>query len=79
MSNELQGWSNDYMPHGQCFLWEPGVLWLNVGSDLFIMAAYYTISASLFYFLYKRADVPFRWMFVLFAHLFLRAVPHISS
>ena len=64
MSNELQGWSSDYMPHGQCFLWEPGVLWLNVGSDLLIMVAYYTISASLFYFLYKRTDVPFRWMFV---------------
>jgi len=66
MSNELEGWSNDYMPHGQCFLWEPGVLWLNVGSDLFIMAAYYTISASLFYSLFKRTDVPFRWMFMLF-------------
>ena len=56
----------DNLQKGRGFLWEPGVLWLNGGSDLFIMAAYYTISASLFYFLYKRTDVPFRWMFVLF-------------
>jgi signal transduction histidine kinase/CheY-like chemotaxis protein len=55
-----------FMPHGQCFLWQPGVLWLNVGSDVVIMAAYYIISVSLFYLLYKRSDVPFRWMFVLF-------------
>ena len=28
------------------------------------MAAYYIISASLFYLLYKRGDVPFMWMLV---------------
>lgn len=27
--------SNAFMPHGQCFLWQPDVLWLNVGSDFF--------------------------------------------
>lgn len=36
------------------------------------MAAYYIISSGLFYFLYKRRDVPFRWMFVLFG-LFILA------
>jgi signal transduction histidine kinase/ActR/RegA family two-component response regulator len=55
-----------FMPHGQCFLWQPGVLWLNVGSDVVIMTAYYLISGSLLYLLYKRSDVPFRWMFMLF-------------
>jgi signal transduction histidine kinase/CheY-like chemotaxis protein len=57
---------NGFMPHGQCFLWQPNVLWINVSSDLFITAAYYVISAALFYFLFKRRDVPFRWMFMLF-------------
>jgi signal transduction histidine kinase/ActR/RegA family two-component response regulator len=54
------------MPHGQCFLWEPGVLWLNVTSDVLITLAYYIISAALMYFLWKRKDVPFAWMFSLF-------------
>jgi hypothetical protein len=40
-----------FMPHGQCFLWEPGVLWLNVTSDVLITLAYYVISAALMYFL----------------------------
>jgi signal transduction histidine kinase len=53
-------------------MWQPGILWLHVGSDLFIVAAYYLISASLFYFLYKKADIPFKWMFVLFG-LFIAA------
>jgi signal transduction histidine kinase/ActR/RegA family two-component response regulator len=55
-----------FMPHGQCFLWEPGVLWLNVTSDVLITLAYYIISAALMYFLWKRKDVPFTWMFSLF-------------
>jgi len=54
------------MPHGQCFLWEPGVLWLNVTSDVLITLAYYIISAALMWFLWKRHDVPFGWMFALF-------------
>jgi hypothetical protein len=35
------------------------------------MAAYYIISASLFYLLYKRGDVPFMWMLVLLGWLFI--------
>jgi two-component system sensor kinase FixL len=58
--------SSSFMPHGQCFLWDPGVLWLNVTSDVAITAAYYVISAALFVFLWKRKDVPFAWMFALF-------------
>ena len=34
MSNVLQGWGSQFMPQGQCFLWESRVLWLNVGLDL---------------------------------------------
>jgi signal transduction histidine kinase/ActR/RegA family two-component response regulator len=60
------GLADEFMPHGQCFLWQSSVLWLHVGSDVFIASAYYIISISLFYFLYKRADIPFKWMFVLF-------------
>lgn len=66
MTEMANGLADQFMPHGQCFLWQSSVLWLQVGSDVFIASAYYIISISLFYFLHKRADIPFKWMFVLF-------------
>jgi hypothetical protein len=51
--------SNDFMPHGMCFLWDPGVLWLNVMSDATIAAAYYAIPFLLFYFIRKRRDISY--------------------
>jgi PAS domain S-box-containing protein len=56
-----------FMPHGMCYLWQPGVLWLNVASDASIAFAYFTIPFALFYFVRKRTDLQFQWMFLLFA------------
>lgn len=67
-----------FLPHGQCFLWDPSVLWLNVSSDVIITTAYYLISAAFIYFLYKRRDVPFRWMSMLFG-LFILPVARRTS
>lgn len=61
-----------FMPHGQCFLWKPDILWLHAGSDAVIAFSYYLISGTLFYFLYKRSDLPFQGIFVLFG-LFILA------
>lgn len=61
-----------FMPHGQCFLWKPDILWLHAGSDAAIAFSYYLISGTLFYFLYKRSDLPFQGIFVLFG-LFILA------
>ena len=36
-----------WMPHGFCFAWDPGVLWLRVASDAVIALAYYSIPLSL--------------------------------
>jgi signal transduction histidine kinase/CheY-like chemotaxis protein len=58
--------SQEYMPHGMCYLWDPAVLWLNVISDGLIAAAYYTIPFLLFYFVRKRRDVAFKGIFVAF-------------
>lgn len=55
------------MPHGMCYLWQPGVLWLNVASDALITLAYFSIPFTLLYFVRKRADLQFNWMFVCFA------------
>ena len=58
--------SSDFMPHGYCYLWRPGILWLNVVSDSTITLAYYFIPLALLYFVRKRRDLPFHWMFLLF-------------
>jgi PAS domain S-box-containing protein len=59
--------SPDFMPHGHCFGWDPAVVWLNVLSDGLITTAYYSIPITLAWFIYKRRDVPFSWIFIMFA------------
>ena len=56
----------DGMPHGYCYLWNPSLIWLHVVSDSLIAAAYFTIPITLVYFVRKRRDLPFNWMFVCF-------------
>jgi PAS domain S-box-containing protein len=55
--------ANGFMPHGHCYLWRPGVLWLHVVSDALIALSYATIPFTLMYFARKRRDLPFHWMF----------------
>jgi PAS domain S-box-containing protein len=56
----------NFMPHGQCFLWEPELVWLHGLSDLSIALSYYAIPLMLVYFVCKRRDVPFGWTILLF-------------
>ena len=58
--------TQDFMPHGQCLFWRPEVLWLFVISDGIITASYYSIPIALFYFVRKREDLEFKWMFAMF-------------
>ncbi|MFZ3209592.1 MAG: PAS domain-containing protein [Geobacteraceae bacterium] len=58
---------NDYMAHGFCFSWEPGLVWLHVVSDIVTGASYYAITFAMFYFAFKRRDLPFYSIFILFA------------
>ena len=55
------------MPHGHCYLWNSGLVWLHVVSDAFIVLAYYLIPFGLVYFVRKRTDIDFGWIFVSFA------------
>ena len=55
------------MPHGHCYFWNPGVLWLHNVSDALIALAYYSIPFTLIYFIRKRRDLPFNWIFFCFA------------
>jgi diguanylate cyclase (GGDEF)-like protein/PAS domain S-box-containing protein len=58
--------SDSFMPHGQCYLWNPQLVGLHVASDLLIALAYYSIPTMLIYFVHKRRDVPFNWIFLMF-------------
>jgi PAS domain S-box-containing protein len=59
--------SGQFIPHGHCYLWEPNLVWLHVISDGLIALAYYSIPTALFYFVHKRVDLPFYWIFLLFS------------
>jgi len=56
-----------FMPHGCCYLWNPQLIWLHVLSDALITLAYYSIPLTLLYFVRRRKDLVFDWMFVCFA------------
>jgi two-component sensor histidine kinase len=60
-----------FLPHGYCFAWTPGLLWSYVLSDSLIAAAYYSIPGALWYFVRKRPDLPFHWIFLMFATFIL--------
>ncbi len=58
-------------PHGFCLLWRPELIWLHIGSDAIIASAYYSIPLALAYFVIKRHDLIFGWMFWLFSAFIL--------
>ena len=56
----------NFMPHGYCYLWAPGLVWLHVISDSLIFLAYMAIPCTLLHIVRRRKDLPFNWMFVCF-------------
>jgi PAS domain S-box-containing protein len=63
--------SGPFMPHGYCYMWYPGLVWLHVVSDSLIALSYLSIPFTLLYFVRKRTDVPFHWMFACFGMFIL--------
>lgn len=63
--------SSDFMPHGYCYSWKPGLVWLHLVSDVLIAVAYFSIPLTLVYFIRKRKDLPFNWMFLCFGTFIL--------
>lgn len=59
--------ANQFIPHGHCYLWKPELVWLHLLSDVLTGLAYYSIPVMLVYFVRKRRDVPFGWMFLMFS------------
>jgi two-component sensor histidine kinase len=63
--------SENFMPHGMCFLWRPDLLWLHAASDAAIALAYYSIPFALVSFVLRRRDLAFPGVFLLFGAFIL--------
>lgn len=59
--------SGSFIPHEPHYLWQKEVVGLHLVSDLLIAIAYYSIPFTLLYFVEKRKDLPFNWVFWLFS------------
>jgi PAS domain S-box-containing protein len=59
--------TSSFMPHGMCYLWKPGLVGLHLISNAIIAVSYFSIPITLIYILSKRPDIPFEWIFFLFA------------
>jgi signal transduction histidine kinase len=58
--------SEQFMPHGHCFMWSPAVLWMHVIADILISMAYFTIPFVLLYITRRRKDLPHDWLLMCF-------------
>jgi signal transduction histidine kinase len=69
-----------FAPHGICLQWDPELLVVHIVSDVVIALSYFSIPFALAYFVSKRRDVEFGWVFWAFA-LFIMAcgVTHVFS
>lgn len=72
--------SNEFMPHGMCYMWRPELLWLHVISDAFIFLSYISIPITLVYILHIRNDLIFSKVMALFgAFVLLCGITHLLA
>lgn len=82
MHEHVMVWFNNagFMPHGHCYLWTPALLWTFVIADAVIVLSYFSIPFGLLYFVRKRQDLQFNWIFKLFsAFIFACGMTHLIS
>src|ERR1700677_2028577 len=59
------------VPHGQDLLWNLPMLWIDVVANSITAAACYSSLLLLIYFILKRRDASFRWIFWIFGGFIL--------
>jgi ABC-type polysaccharide/polyol phosphate export permease len=59
--------TNSLLPHGFCLNWTPALLWLYVIADALIFLFYFTIPLILAYFVWRKKDMQFSWVYMIFA------------
>ena len=55
-----------FLPHGHCYMWTPGILWMHVIADVLIAMAYFAIPFVLVFVVRRRRDLPFTGMLLCF-------------
>jgi signal transduction histidine kinase len=63
--------SADFIPRTHCFREDAAVVWLHLISDTVITLAYYSIPVALVTLVFRRRDLAFHWMFLLFGGFIL--------
>lgn len=63
--------ATNFLPHGYCLLWRPGLLWTLVGSDLLIALSYFTIPIAILQFARRQPKLHFPAILVLFGAFIL--------
>jgi signal transduction histidine kinase/CheY-like chemotaxis protein len=56
-----------FVAHGACLLWKPQLIWLNVISEALVAGAFFAIAFVLAFFVWRRRDIQFGWVFYSFA------------
>lgn len=67
----FSGLFEPFVPRQVCMNHEQGVIWLHAVSDTMIALAYFSIPVALLYFVSRRRDLAFHWMFLMFAAFIL--------
>ncbi len=63
--------ASEFTARAICFNQDPKVIWLHLISDTIIAAAYFSIPVALLTLVFKRRDLVYNWMFVLFGGFIL--------
>ena len=61
----------DFIPHGYCLAWNPALLWTTVLSNATIVLAYASYPIAIAYFVWKRKDLQYRWLYLSFFNGFI--------
>lgn len=66
--------SSNFIPHGHCYLWKPGLVWLHLTSDALTTLAYYSVAFAIVYFTNERKDLPAHTVMLLVGFFFIFAL-----
>ena len=66
--------ANNFIPHGHCYLWKPGLVWLHITSDVVTALAYYSVAVAIVYFTNERNDLPAHTVTLLVGFFFIFAL-----
>lgn len=66
--------ANNFIPHGHCYLWKPGLVWLHITSDVVTTLAYYSVAVAIVYFTNERKDLPAHTVMLLVGFFFIFAL-----